>query len=364
MPSTPDTPAGLDRLFPDAAALAALDPAHSLLSPELGALGIVRQRQRALLALAHAVQAGRLQLDGSAPLADTLAALTALPGIGDWTAQYIALRALRWPDAFPAGDVVLQNRLGTRQAGRSPREAALATEAASAAWRPWRGYAVLQLWEHAGTPGPMAPTVPPPRRTLSPHVAPIFFLSPFRRTDRHDHLHRPGPARVRQPAGPHAPGRQPTGPGRRLVRRPAPPRPNSPAPAPGPSPGTLLRQARAIAGLLGRRTPELLLPLDLSAGTAPSRPCGRRCAPFPSATPAATARWRGSSAGRRQRGRWGGRGPQPGVGRRALPPRAGRRRQPDRLCRRPGAQALLRLEACPWRGAAPAQTELAWEAAR
>jgi AraC family transcriptional regulator of adaptative response / DNA-3-methyladenine glycosylase II len=121
MPSTPDTPAGLDRLFPDAAALAALDPAHSLLSPELGALGIVRQRQRALLALAHAVQAGRLQLDGSAPLADTLAALTALPGIGDWTAQYIALRALRWPDAFPAGDVVLQNRLGTRQAGRSPR---------------------------------------------------------------------------------------------------------------------------------------------------------------------------------------------------------------------------------------------------
>lgn len=147
LPADIHRPAGLSRVFPDAAALAALDDGQGL-APRLGELGIVRQPQRALLALAQAVLAGRLVLDGSAPLAQTLAALTALPGIGDWTAQYIALRALRWPDAFPAGDGVLQERLGTRQAGSTPRQRLTATEAASAAWRPWRGYAVLRIWEH------------------------------------------------------------------------------------------------------------------------------------------------------------------------------------------------------------------------
>lgn len=146
-PTDAHSPPGLSRLFPDAATLAALDDGQGL-APRLGELGIVRQRQRALLALAQAVQTGRLALDGSAPLARTLAALTALPGIGDWTAQYIALRALRWPDAFPAGDGVLQERLGTRPPGSTPRQRLLATEAASAAWKPWRGYAVLRIWEH------------------------------------------------------------------------------------------------------------------------------------------------------------------------------------------------------------------------
>lgn len=142
-----NAPTGLNRLFPDAATLAALDDGQGL-APCLGELGIVRQRQRALLALAQAMHTGRLALDGSAPLAQTLATLTALPGIGDWTAQYIALRALRWPDAFPAGDGVLQERLGTRPPGSTPRQRLLATEAASAAWKPWRGYAVLRIWEH------------------------------------------------------------------------------------------------------------------------------------------------------------------------------------------------------------------------
>ena len=152
LPADANSPTGLHRLFPDAATLAALDDGQGL-APCLGELGIVRQRQRALLALAQAMQAGRLALDGSAPLAQTLAALTALPGIGDWTAQYIALRALRWPDAFPAGDGVLQERLGTRLPGSTPRQRHLATEAASAAWKPWRGYAVLRIWEHGPPQG-------------------------------------------------------------------------------------------------------------------------------------------------------------------------------------------------------------------
>ena len=62
----------------------------------------------------------------------------ALPGIGPWTAHYIAMRALRWPDAFPKEDVAVRRRLG----GVSANEA----ESLSQAWRPWRSYAVMHAW--------------------------------------------------------------------------------------------------------------------------------------------------------------------------------------------------------------------------
>ncbi|MCB1998678.1 MAG: adenosine deaminase, partial [Rhodoferax sp.] len=129
--------AGLDRLFPDAATLAAADPAH------VGRLGIVRQRVRALQALATEVAAGRLPLHPGAPLQGTLDALRALPGVGEWTAQLIALRVLAWPDAFPATDIGLLNALQPVLGGR---DAAAATRLAEA-WRPWRGYAVIALWQ-------------------------------------------------------------------------------------------------------------------------------------------------------------------------------------------------------------------------
>ncbi|MBL8306644.1 MAG: DNA-3-methyladenine glycosylase 2 family protein [Rubrivivax sp.] len=128
---------GLTHLFPDAAALAAADPA------DIGTLGIVRQRVKALQALAAAVAGGEIALHRSAPLAATLEALRALPGIGDWTAQVIAMRALAWPDAWPASDIGLMNALGTRDAKR-------VTEIAEP-WRPWRAYAVMQLWHHLET---------------------------------------------------------------------------------------------------------------------------------------------------------------------------------------------------------------------
>ncbi|WP_295856574.1 AlkA N-terminal domain-containing protein [uncultured Xylophilus sp.] len=131
---------GLDRLFPSAVALAKAN------ADALGGLGIVRQRQAAIVALAGAVEAGTLRLQPGAPPASAIAALCALPGIGDWTAQYIAMRALRWPDAFPAGDVALQKALGVRD---DPRPAQAATEA-SQAWRPWRSYAVLRAWNTLG----------------------------------------------------------------------------------------------------------------------------------------------------------------------------------------------------------------------
>ncbi|MCK6416110.1 MAG: helix-turn-helix domain-containing protein [Giesbergeria sp.] len=126
----------LQRLFPAPATLARAE------GEVLGQLGIVRQRQAAIVALARAVDSGQLALHPGADVHATTQALCQLPGIGDWTAQYIALRALRWPDAFPAGDVALHKALGVQG---QPQPARAATALAQA-WRPWRGYAVLRAW--------------------------------------------------------------------------------------------------------------------------------------------------------------------------------------------------------------------------
>jgi AraC family transcriptional regulator of adaptative response / DNA-3-methyladenine glycosylase II len=131
---TPDP--ALHRLFPAPEVLAAAE------GDALGQLGIVRQRQAAIVAIARAVAEGRLNLVPGADVPATMAALKELPGIGEWTAQYIAMRALRWPDAFPAGDVALHKALGVQQSKQPAREA----EAASQAWKPWRSYAVVRAW--------------------------------------------------------------------------------------------------------------------------------------------------------------------------------------------------------------------------
>jgi AraC family transcriptional regulator of adaptative response / DNA-3-methyladenine glycosylase II len=129
-----ETPfAGLNLLFPPAPVIAAADP------DRIGKLGIVRQRVRALQCLASAVAEGRIKLHRGAALEPTLAALRALPGIGEWTVQLIAMRALAWPDAFPATDIGLLNALQTRDAK--------AVLARAEAWRPWRSYAVIRLWQ-------------------------------------------------------------------------------------------------------------------------------------------------------------------------------------------------------------------------
>jgi AraC family transcriptional regulator of adaptative response / DNA-3-methyladenine glycosylase II len=127
----------LTRWFPGAAALATAS------AESIGTLGIVRQRVGALQALARDVAAGRIALHRGAPLTATLEALRALPGIGEWSAQLIAMRALSWPDAFPATDIGVMNALGTRDAK--------AVEAWSQAWRPWRSYAVMRLWQSLET---------------------------------------------------------------------------------------------------------------------------------------------------------------------------------------------------------------------
>ena len=126
----------LTRLFPAPAVLVAAS------SDALGQLGIVRQRQAAIVGIARAVADKRVQLHGGADVNATIALLKELPGIGDWTAQYIAMRALRWPDAFPAGDVALHKALGVQGLKNPAREA----ELRSSAWKPWRSYAVIRAW--------------------------------------------------------------------------------------------------------------------------------------------------------------------------------------------------------------------------
>ena len=102
--------------------------------------GIVAARCRSILALADAQKRDELCLDGGAhhDPDDSIRRLSELPGIGQWTAHYIAMRALRWPDAFPKEDIAVRNNLG----GVTAKEA----EALSQCWRPWRSYAVMHVW--------------------------------------------------------------------------------------------------------------------------------------------------------------------------------------------------------------------------
>ena len=107
---------------------------------EVARHGIVAARCRSILALADAQRLDELCLDGGAHHNpdDSIKRLSELPGIGQWTAHYIAMRAMRWPDAFPKEDIAVRNNLG----GVTAKEA----EVLSQAWRPWRSYAVMHVW--------------------------------------------------------------------------------------------------------------------------------------------------------------------------------------------------------------------------
>jgi AraC family transcriptional regulator of adaptative response / DNA-3-methyladenine glycosylase II len=123
---------GVNLLFPRAPELAAV-------APEVFAgIGMPLARGRALQSLANAVARGLVSLAPDADPDATIAALESLPGIGAWTARYIAMRGLGWPDAFVAGDLMVKKALG----GLAPR----AAERRAEAWRPWRAYAVMHLW--------------------------------------------------------------------------------------------------------------------------------------------------------------------------------------------------------------------------
>jgi AraC family transcriptional regulator, regulatory protein of adaptative response / DNA-3-methyladenine glycosylase II len=126
--------AELNRLSPAAARIASAGV------DDIARHGIVASRCRSIIALARAQTSGELCLDGGAHHHpdDSIKRLADLPGIGPWTAHYIAMRALRWPDAFPKEDIAVRNKLG----GVTAKEA----EILSQPWRPWRSYAVMHVW--------------------------------------------------------------------------------------------------------------------------------------------------------------------------------------------------------------------------
>lgn len=129
----------LDRLAPTAEAVAAAD------LPQLIALGLTGRRAATVLALARAVADKTIILDPSADAEQVRAQLLALPGIGPWTTEYIAMRALGDPDAFPASDLALMKITGTDK----PR----VLQAEADAWRPWRAYAAIHVWHSLSAGG-------------------------------------------------------------------------------------------------------------------------------------------------------------------------------------------------------------------
>ncbi len=120
-------------LFPSAESLADVDPDR---------LAMPRARRRALLALTAALAGGELVLDGGADRQDARRRLLALPGIGPWTAEYVAMRALRDPDAFLPSDLGVRHALERLGCDARPVAAAKLAER----WRPYRAYALQHLW--------------------------------------------------------------------------------------------------------------------------------------------------------------------------------------------------------------------------
>ena len=132
-----DTPwVDVNRLFPAPAVLAESRLEH------IAELGIIRTRAAAILALAQAWPTLSESLRSRAAPEVLIDTLCALPGIGPWTAHYIAMRALGWPDAFPPNDVAVLKAMKQLFNTGSQREA----QARAQAWQPWRAYAVLRLW--------------------------------------------------------------------------------------------------------------------------------------------------------------------------------------------------------------------------
>ena len=128
-----DTPfAELRVLMPTAQRIAKVTPAA------LAKIGVTSARARTLLGVSRAMAQNPNLLEPGADVEEAIARLKALPGIGEWTAQYLAMRAFSWPDAFPATDLGIRKALGIDD------ERKILAQAEK--WRPWRGYAAMHLW--------------------------------------------------------------------------------------------------------------------------------------------------------------------------------------------------------------------------
>jgi len=107
-------------------------------------IGLPTARAQTLFVLAQQVAKGELRFEPDANVAAIVRQLLEIPGVGAWTAEYIAMRALHWPDAFPSGDLVLRRHAGDLTAAQLRK--------AAERWRPWRAYAAMQLWMRSVAP--------------------------------------------------------------------------------------------------------------------------------------------------------------------------------------------------------------------
>jgi AraC family transcriptional regulator, regulatory protein of adaptative response / DNA-3-methyladenine glycosylase II len=146
---------GLTHTFP---------PPSTLAAGDLDGIGLTRTRARAVGAFAAAVAADRVPLDASVPLDELVGAIAGVPGVGPWTAQYVALR-MGQPDALPASDLGLRRALADPVAGPALPSAA-DVSARACAWRPWRALAAVHLWTSghaAARAGAVQPAAERPR---------------------------------------------------------------------------------------------------------------------------------------------------------------------------------------------------------
>ena len=133
--------AGLERLFPTP---------DKLMRARFNNIGLVGARADTIRRIAKAVVEGELSFDSSQDPEEFCNTLVSLKGIGDWTAQYVAMRVLKNPDAFPASDLGLLRAFDRPGEDRlQPKELAAMSEA----WRPWRAYAALLLWSSSPDSG-------------------------------------------------------------------------------------------------------------------------------------------------------------------------------------------------------------------
>jgi AraC family transcriptional regulator of adaptative response / DNA-3-methyladenine glycosylase II len=138
---------GLERLFPTPERLAEAD---------LREIGVTTARAATIRGIAQALLDGRIDFRAEQPLGEFVERWVALPGIGEWTAHYMAMRAMSHPDAFPAADLILRRVA----AGDAPELSTKALTALAEAWRPWRAYAVMHLWRSASDAAPVGRSKP------------------------------------------------------------------------------------------------------------------------------------------------------------------------------------------------------------
>jgi AraC family transcriptional regulator of adaptative response / DNA-3-methyladenine glycosylase II len=128
-----ETPfAELRLLMPTAQRVARASPAA------IAKIGVTSARANTLLGVSRAMAQNANLLEPGADVEQAIARLKTLPGIGEWTAQYLAMRAFAWPDAFPATDLGIRKALGLEDERKIIAHAQI--------WRPWRGYATMHLW--------------------------------------------------------------------------------------------------------------------------------------------------------------------------------------------------------------------------